>query len=179
MKYKIFGIGLSRTGTTTLTNILNKVGYNIIHYPSNKIQLFSNANDGCTDIPVILHYKELYKTFPNAKFVYTIRNKEEWLNSIVPYLERKRTWKEMSGSHQEQVRTKIYGYAFPTRQQASNAWDKHHNSVMKFFNNKQDKLLVLDIVGGDNTNKLWKFLDMNNSNLPKEFPHSNKLGLGK
>jgi len=178
-KYKIFGIGLSRTGTTTLTNILNKVGYNIVHYPSNKIQIFSNANDGCTDIPVILHYKELYKFFPDVKFIYTVRNKEEWLDSIVPYFERKRSWKGMIGSPQEQLRTKIYSQPFPNRQQASDAWDKHHKDVMEFFSDKQDKLLILDIVGGDDTDKLWKFLDMNNNNLPKEFPHDNKMGLGK
>ena len=50
---------------------------------------------------------------------------------------------------------------------------------MEFFSDKQDKLLILDIVGGDDTDKLWKFLDMNNNNLPKEFPHDNKMGLGK
>lgn len=175
MKYKIFGIGLSRTGTTSLTNILNKVGYNIIHYPKTEIQIFSNANDGCTDIPVILYYKELYKFFPNIKFVYTIRNKEKWLDSIVPYFERKRSWKRIIGARQEELRTKVYGQSFPNRQQASAAWDRHHNDVMEFFIDKQDKLLVLDITGGDNTDKLWKFLDMNDDNLPKKFPHDNKL----
>ena len=34
MKAKIWGLGLSRTGTTTLTHVLNQVGYNHIHYPS-------------------------------------------------------------------------------------------------------------------------------------------------
>lgn len=34
---KVFCIGLSRTGTTSLSNILSDLGYNVIHYP---LQLF-------------------------------------------------------------------------------------------------------------------------------------------
>ena len=80
---KIFGLGLSRTGTTTLAETLKLVGYDVIHYPSHN-QLFSENNNGATDIPVIPHYKELDKRFPNSKFVYTIRDKQEWLNRMGP-----------------------------------------------------------------------------------------------
>lgn len=33
---KIFGIGLSRTGTTSLKQVLEDFGFNIIHYPTKK-----------------------------------------------------------------------------------------------------------------------------------------------
>jgi len=36
MKSKIFGIGLSRTGTTSLNNFLRELGYNVITTHMNK-----------------------------------------------------------------------------------------------------------------------------------------------
>ena len=81
---KIFGIGLSRTGTTSLAHALREVKINIIHYPTES-QLFNPKSDGACDIPVIVHYKELDKKFPKSKFVYTIREKEEWLTSMENY----------------------------------------------------------------------------------------------
>ena len=78
MKAKIWCLGLSRTGTTTLSEVLNRVGYRHIHYPTDE-QMLDMNNDGCGDIPVIPVYKELDRRFPNSKFIYTIRDKESWL----------------------------------------------------------------------------------------------------
>ena len=58
MKPKVWCLGLSRTGTSTLTEILNSVGFNHIHYASNW-DMFNGINDGAGDIPVIPVYKEL------------------------------------------------------------------------------------------------------------------------
>lgn len=169
---KIFGIGMSRTATTTLTHVLNHAGYNIVHYPT-MIQMYSMSNDGCTDIPVILEYKKLDGMFPNSKFVYTIREKEEWLDSIVPYLERKRSW---TMKEQEKIRKMVYGSPFPTREEASLAWDKHREDVDDYFRDRLGRdLLILDIIGGDSPDILWDFLGIRDQKPPMKFPVKNKL----
>ena len=140
LKSKIFGIGLSRTGTTTLTDTLNQLGYNIIHYP-NDHQMFNDPNnDGCTDIPVTVNYKKLDELWPRSKFIYTIRDKDEWVESIVPYLERKRNWN--MNSKFTQNRAKLYGDPFPNARQASEAYERHSNDVINYFKNRSDMLLL-------------------------------------
>ena len=167
MTFKIFGIGLSRTGTTTLNNVLNQWGWNTIHYP-NEQQLWDPKSPGATDIPAALNFRELDLRFPGSKFVYTVRNKEQWLNSIVPYLERKRQWQQSQG--QINVRRMLYGDPFPSRDQASKAWDRHDADVRTWFG---DRMLTIDIIAGESPKKLAQFLgvktDMN------EFPHLNEL----
>ena len=167
---KIWGIGLSRTGTTTLNETLQQLGFNVIHYPKNK-HIFSSEYDGGTDITVSVRFKELDKKFPNSKFIYTVRDKEDWLNSIIPYLNRKRNWK--FPQDQIDIRKKVYGVTFPTREEAEVAYDKHHNSVMEYFKDRNNDLLVLDIIDGDTTDKLTKFLNCDPIEL--KFPNRNSL----
>jgi len=171
MKSKIFGIGLSRTGTTSLNNFLLKIGYNVIHYPRQE-QLYEFSNDGATDISVIPYYKDLDRLFPNSKFILTTRDKNQWLDSIAPYLERKRAWQQ--ARWQVKLREDIYGTSFPNRDQAARAWDKHGYDVYKYFENRPNDLITIDIVGGDSPKELLKFLGKP-ENLVKSFPHDNKL----
>lgn len=170
MRSKIFGIGLSRTGTTTLNEVLVQLGYKSVHYP-NEGELFSMRFDAATDIPVTVRYKELDKHFPNSKFIYTVRNKEEWLDSIVPYLERKRGWQ--MAQTQVDIRTQVYGSPFPNRAQAASAYDSHHNDIMNYFKKRKQDLLILDIIGGDSTKLLTDFLGVDP--IDPKFPHKNKL----
>jgi len=167
---KIFGIGLSRTGTTTLNHVLREWGFNTIHYPQPS-QLWDPDNDGANDIPVIPVYKELDKEFPGSKFIYTIRDKEQWLDSIVPYFERKRNWTSMNSS-QVITRRKVYGSDFPNRFEAEVAWNKHDQDVKNYFTNR-DNLFIINIVGGDSPQKLAEFLGVTTD--LKEFPNLNKL----
>lgn len=174
MKTKIWCLGLSRTGTSTFTEVLKKVGKNHIHYPTNH-DMFHGDNDGCGDIPVIPVYKELDKLYPNSKFVYTIRDKDAWMNSMGPYLERKREWKQ--GERQVNIRKQIYGDPFFDEKLYSDAYDRHDEDVRNHFKNRPYDFLVLDIIGGDATSKLFDFLEI--KLYPKEFPHYNKLVDGK
>lgn len=167
MTFKVFGIGLSRTGTTTLNNVLNQWGWQTIHYPNDQ-QLWDPKSDGATDIPVALNFRELDLKFPGSKFVYTVRDKEKWLDSIVPYLERKKQWQQSQG--QVNVRRMVYGSPFPNRQQASKAWDRHDADVRAWFG---DRMLVIDIIAGESPQKLAQFLGVKTDMT--EFPHLNEL----
>ncbi|NIQ13131.1 MAG: hypothetical protein GTO02_01590, partial [Candidatus Dadabacteria bacterium] len=79
---KIFGIGLSRTGTTSLNKALEILGYKSIHWPSNN-QILTDICDGrfkwdilqtydaLTDIHGAAFYREFDKEYLNSKFILT------------------------------------------------------------------------------------------------------------
>ena len=170
---KIFGLGLSRTGTTSLAYALKEIGINIVHYPMSEAQLFDPENDGACDIPVIAHYKELDKTFPNSKFIYTFREKEDWLDSMAKYLPRKKNW--ATSTWQTQNRMAVYGQTDFDRNAFAKRYDFHDTNVREYFKGRKQDLLILDICGGEGTEKLFSFIGFFDENAPKTFSNKNKL----
>lgn len=91
---KIFGIGIGRTGTKSLTEALRILGYKCIHWSPDKatqrevisgtkISRIVEKRDVIIDTVLpILHYKEYAKRFPDAKFILTTRDEQGWLKSI-------------------------------------------------------------------------------------------------
>src|SRR6056297_1638044 len=99
-KAKVFGIGLNKTGTTTLGVCLNKLGYNVkdcdlklLKYSDQKkmdpIYDTVKKYDGFQDWPWPLLYKELDQRFPGSKFILTTRkNSEAWFRSLKKHADR-------------------------------------------------------------------------------------------
>lgn len=95
---KIFGIGLHRTGTRTLTTMLERLGWKVTHYlhwpetvqayRTNYYDLrFLEEYDGATDLPIPIMFKQLDKAYPGSKFVFTDRELEPWLRSCERHCE--------------------------------------------------------------------------------------------
>ena len=85
-KYKIFGIGLHRTGTSSLNEALNILGYRSIHtpldiYPDIDTRIIDKY-DAFTDNPIPLLYKQLDRLYPGAKFILTTRDLDSWIKSV-------------------------------------------------------------------------------------------------
>ena len=86
---KIFAIGLSRTGTTSLTKAIELLGYKCKHFPrydytSGNVEILNSElqnYDFLSDTPVALDYKRVDKLCKNSKFIYTIRDIDEWIIS--------------------------------------------------------------------------------------------------
>jgi len=83
---KIFGIGLHRSGTSSLAAALRVLGYRTLQTP---ISVFNDINQPCleendafTDLPIPLLYKELDQKYPGSKFICTIRDVDKWLASV-------------------------------------------------------------------------------------------------
>jgi len=177
---RIFGIGLSKTGTTSLNDALLKLNYLSVHYPSKLIQydrtvgkfdyLGARCYEALTDIAVIPFYKELDRYFPNTKFILTIReDKDDWLESVI----REFNKKESKTTKNKWIRRAVYGTDSSDREKLSEAYDKHQKDVTAFFSSdKEHKLLVLNICGGDGWDKLCDFLKRPCPNTP--FPHANQ-----
>lgn len=169
---KIFGIGLSRTGTTSLAYALEEVGFDVLHYPNENL-LFSPNNDGACDIPVAAHYKELDRKFPNSKFIYTIREQDDWLNSVEKYLERKKGRK--ISAWQMQNRIAVYGRTDFNRDVFAAAYDKHDNDIREYFVGREQDLLITNICAGDSMRGLVSFVGAESD--ISTFPHKNKRNI--
>ena len=161
---KVFCVGESKTGTTSLHRALGIIGYRNIHWPNHGtapqeclIDYIKTHNfDAYSDYPTPVYYKEIDNAFPNSKFILTIRDIPSWQKSTV-YFFQGTPW-EIHGEIGLKSRT--------------NYVNNHNESVKEHFKDRPDNLLVINIYEGDGFEKLCPFL---NKPIPKEvFPHTNK-----
>jgi hypothetical protein len=96
---KIFGIGLSKTGTSSLQKALLDLGLRSSHCPIDartyeQLVLGDynldviHQNDALLDITAAPFYPQYDKLFPGSKFILTIRNLSHWLTSIQAHVEQ-------------------------------------------------------------------------------------------
>lgn len=184
-KPKVFGIGLSKTGTSSLAQALNILGYKTIHYP-NDAQTYAelrNGNfklslldqyDAITDTPVVPYYAQLDKLFPGSKFVLTIREEEGWLKSIEQHWQTATRYEHdpAKKEFQEFIRAAVYGCIEFDRSRFSYVYQTHSQNVMHYFFHHPEDLLVMDICNGDGWKKLCSFLSLPVPDSP--FPHANE-----
>ena len=180
---KVFGIGYSRTGTTSLAAALALLGYKTIHAPLSIIRRKDGElvldptavrrYEAMTDISVALMYGQLDTAFPGAKFVLTTRNVERWLTSmervreIAPLL-RLGGWLIPKVS---QLICAAFGDSeFRDEEVMRIRFSQHTRDVLAHFQGRDD-LLVMDITKGDGWEKLCGFLGRPAPNIP--FPHHN------
>lgn len=186
---KVFGLGLSRTGTTSLALALETLGYRIAHFPTDRstvrelsrgrVQLsILRECDGITDITTIPFYKQLDTEYPGSKFILTVRDMESWLGSIERLLTRESPDEEYEryqhrpevAAFKQWLRETVYGSNDFDRDAMAHAYQAHRMDVEKYFEGRKD-LLVLDIVGGDPFSKLCDFLEK--PRLQVAFPREN------
>jgi hypothetical protein len=198
---KIFCIGFNKTGTTSLRDFFhsedfssgdqqafenNLNSYRFKNY-STFIEMIKQDFWGSNifqDIPFSLpeFYKELYKEFPNAYYILTIRdNDEEWYNSLINWnLELfGQTHKPYDSFYIHRgwvisLLTDCYGtpkYDPYNKEILIQAYNKHNQEVKEFFKNKPN-FIELNLVQEKDTSRLSKFLGVKFKN--QTFPHSNK-----
>jgi len=189
---KIFGIGLSKTGTTSLNDALKILGYRSIHHANDKDTLedLMTCNfhlrvmkqfDAATDVTVAPYYYELDHAFPGSKFILTVRDKEPWLASCERHwFAMPRYLREMQKVDDEKFHYFILAVVFGChrwdRARFSRVYDVHCMNVKEYFEGRKD-FLVMDICGGDGWGKLCNFLEVP---LPRrKFPHVNKRPINK
>jgi len=180
---KIFGIGLSRTGTTSLCHALGILNYRCLHFPNGKdinqividrihgkhsefILPLLDKVDALTDTPVCIIYKELDKAYPNSKFILTIRDCHTWIKSMQVLLTKpkQRHYAQLTNYH-------LYG----THTFEPDIIKKHYENYIadakNYFKNKPEKLLVWNLCEKPEWSGLCSFLGRKKPNTP--FPHKN------
>jgi len=169
---KIFGIGLPRTGTTSLTEALKALGFSTKQNPKElKQRQFDGNFDFGSDWDALTNfgehiYPQIDNRYPNSKFILTVRSKETWLKSI-EFITPARRHKQIENESLIEV---FGGYKF-NREKFSYVYDLHYKNVMEYFRGREKDLLVVDFEAGDGWSKLCPFL---NKDIPdSRFPHKN------
>jgi Sulfotransferase domain len=152
---RCWGVGLSRTGNTSLCAALDILGYDpVLQDPT--FEQLRTLEGGCGN-NVVLHFKYLDYIFPGSKFVLTTRSVDGWLASS----ERSHRLnpRPVAGEHERIARRMaIYecvGYDEPT---LTAAFHRHHADVRRYFRHRPSDLLELDATAGDGWNLLCPFV---------------------
>ena len=136
--------------------------------------------DAFQDVPFSLPelYKELDKAFPNSKFILTIRdNEEQWYNSLTKFHTKLFSSDKNNIPTEDDLRNAIYrykGFALNTKRwfydyPNTPLYDKkyytevylnHIKEVKKYFKNRKDKLLILNVAEKDSYQRLAHFLNV-------------------
>ncbi|HJT57731.1 MAG TPA: sulfotransferase [Ktedonobacteraceae bacterium] len=193
-QHKVFGLGLNRTGTTSLTAALQKLGYRAVHFPNDEVtqiefyRFFATGaasihlsvltdHDALTDTPVCCLYQALDKAYPGSKFVLTVREKQAWVRSS-QLLWGQRAFVRGASPHtlRDQylrfINERLYGMPNPEPESLSLAYDQYTAEVREYFRERPHDLLVLDICGGEGWDKLAPFLGVAIPETP--FPWENQ-----
>lgn len=187
---KVFGLGLSRTGTRSLSSALHVLGIDVVHYPTDEASLQAMVRgdgafplldhfDGLTDITTIPFLEELDRRYPGAKFVLTVREKAGWLKSCSNHWRGRTPFEPVvspeHGTHMEIrrfLRAAVYGSYDYAPERFSRVYDEHVARVRRYFADRPGDLLELDICGGEKWERLAPFLGLDVPDAP--FPHKGK-----
>lgn len=182
-KTKVFGVGIMKTGTTTLGRCLQILGYkhqgfdykSTVSFLKNDMEYVDKIlkeKEGFEDLPWLLMYEYLDKKFPESKFILTVRkNPEIWYNSHWMYF-------TMLGRHSELAR-RYFGEEEGKFLEGKNGKEKtihyylkHNEDVRNHFKNKSEQFIELCWENGDGWKELCHFLGLPVPNQP--FPFANK-----
>lgn len=192
---KVFGIGLSRTGTMSLSDALNQIGFRSVHFPHDsatrsEITQFIRGGtlapcssvlsfaDAITDTPATISFEALDKSYPGSRFILTVRDEEEWLQSCRDF------WDMVINPQREsEPRSPVSVYAGAINQVLYGSEDfepekfrrvkrEFEQRVQEYFHGREESLLVLDICGGQGWSEVCSFLG---KPIPGDrFPHAHK-----
>lgn len=181
---KVFGIGLSRTGTTSLAEALNILGIDAAHWTNPlTMQILSGIDfflfGACTDCCVSPEFERLYHLYPNARFIFTRRPIADWVRSFWKHHERTSWARDLN-----EFRTAFGERPFPDaaiefslyagNPDIAESYRAFEYRVEKFFADKPaSKLLRLDLSNGQGWPELCGFLGRTVPDVP--FPRLNSL----
>jgi hypothetical protein len=93
--FKVFGVGLPSTGGEALAQKLQSLGFDVVvNDPA--LVTFLQANetaydfyssyrelDGAVNVPTSLYFREILRTFPDARFILKVRPEAEWMQAVM------------------------------------------------------------------------------------------------
>ncbi|MDJ1176864.1 sulfotransferase family protein [Roseofilum capinflatum] len=166
-KYRVWNIGLPRTGTTTFCEAVRILGYERVKHNPRFEDL--GELDAASDIGCVIYYKYLDYKYPNSKFVLYYRDLDSWLASAeFIYTKYPATTVDIAILR----RMLVYESVTFDRQKFITAYYRYHEDVHRYFQNRPNDLLRLDITQGEGWEKLCPFLELPIPDVP--FPHLNK-----
>lgn len=176
---RIFGIGLNKTGTSSLDAALRILGYESLHWGGPPVRrlveealeagepLLSRLDpryDAFSDIePLYRNFALLDEQYPGSKFILTVRPLEAWIESRKRHVENNVRRKELG----------LYtGTFLVVDEEAWRAdWEQHLAAVRSYFAGRDD-FVEIDITAREGWGPLCKLLDVPEPSVP--FPWENR-----
>lgn len=192
---EVIGVGMGRTGTTSIQRALEKLGYHAYNFESvmreDHFDAWRRLAEGAEDPdwptlfegynatiswPACFFYEELMEAYPDAKFILTTRDPESWAESVI------RTSKVIATVRKarfiprarkmtalmDALMVPIIGGIPPEKERAIQAFNEHNAAVKEYI--PSEKLLVYEVKEG------WEHLcDFLDEPVPdKPFPYENQ-----
>jgi hypothetical protein len=180
---KVFGIGLSRTGTTSLHHALQMLGLESAPTSVSLMDLLDDATapadvldtaTAFTDNPIPFLYPLLDRLRPGSKFILTTRPLDEWLASMEwLFGEGLRRLDRKTRALGNEVHEQLYGITNFDASVLSRVFETHHRGVSAYFEDRTDDLLLMRV-----TDFAWPELcAFVGVEVPAtSFPHKNHSG---
>jgi len=132
MNKKIFVIGFNKTATSSFHALFSTLGINSIHTPRNVMEIIDDY-DAFTD-GWHLKFTDYFNKYPDSLFILNTRPIKKWLISRYKHAAID-NWKD--------------SWCWPVSEELTNLWIKegeyHFNNVLKFFKEKSNQLVILNI----------------------------------
>ncbi len=173
----IFGIGLSKTGTHSLTRALELLGLRAIHYPdpagmvAGRFREVLAGYDAATDISVSACFRELDRAFPGSRFILTLREIDQWIESVADHRRRRDHLPIAPDCPKAIIRERVYGVRTFDEEAFRRAYARHRREVRDYFACRPDDLLEIDLCAAPSWDRLCAFLGRPVPDIP--FPHLN------
>ena len=175
---KVFCLGFHKTGTSSIYALLQDMGYHVSQfYKSNdddfcaslergdlsELKQVSEVFDAFQDDPYFLFYKEFDQWYPGSKFILTTRDSRSWWASCLNFFHMK----DIS------IHKYIYGYTNPVGHEEVyiERFERHTRDVLKYFKDRPDDLLVINVSEDGALEKISSFLGKDSSYT--KMPHKN------
>lgn len=172
----VFGVGMQKTGTSSLREALTVLGYTVKdttprallpilrgNYP--KVMRILKGYDAAEDTPWFKIYKELDRCYPGSKFILTQRDEQQWYRSVSKHIGA------LPAAHHEWIYGPGKSVVKDHPENTLRVYREHNGQVKEYFSDRPDDLLVIDFTTGEGWKKLCRFLD---KPVPEvDFPHSN------
>lgn len=179
---KVFCVGWSKTGTTSLTEALRILGLFSWHSAPWVIDSMGCDNDfssiadytSVSDLPVCALFRELDQAFPGSKFILTSRPAENWIESSTFAMKDYNIGSKDILESEVRMTRWIYGTDQFDRQLFLQRYIQHNQQVLEYFKDRSD-FLVIDIAEANQWQKLCDFLDLPLPDSP--FPYLNKRAI--
>jgi hypothetical protein len=176
---KIFGIGLSKTGTTSLANALQILGYRtrdnmgVSEYTAGDLSSLDldvvQAFEALTDTPIPSFYRELDAKFPGSKFILTVRDADGWLTSCKKQFTQ--SFAERQTNAHKRLFLDLYGTDVFDEERFASGYDRFVRGVHEYFRHRPGDLITINVAAGEGWGKLCPFLGRPVPDTP--FPKAN------
>lgn len=179
--HKVFGIGLNKTGTSSLKRALVTLGYNHCTMRGQMTHKFFNNSfgqifktvedfDSFEDWPWPLMYRQVFEKYgETARYVLTRRSSAQaWLESLKAHT--------LVTNPHNNPRKRVFGFDYPHGAEASHIafYENHLAEVRKFFADQNAGHVLCEVCWeeGDGWQEICDFLKEPLPNAP--FPHANR-----